>query len=206
MHISIHDQTRPGTAAAEDGYATGAAHIRSVYNEVFGARVTGLPPRLVSARGPNGSVICVAGIRTGAEGFFSQCYLDRPVCDILSEIAGTPVADADILEVVSMAATSPFPMLPVLDAIVTWGRERQIGWGIFTATANIRRLVNRAGLSCTPLVQARPDRVDTPEAWGSYYAQNPWVCAFRDTRGVLPQLARRAARATAPVSAIGEAC
>lgn len=202
MHISIHDQTRPGDSA-EDGYAAGAAHIRRVYRQVFDARVTELPPRLVSARAPDGTVLCVAGIRTGADGFFSQTYLDRPVRDVLSQIAGTPVADADILEVVSMAATSPFPMLPVLDTIVTWGRERQIAWGIFTATDNIRRLVNRAGLTCTPLVQARPDRVATPGAWGSYYAQNPWVCAFQDTRGVLPQLARRTARCTA---AIGEAC
>ena len=92
---------------------------------------------------------------------------------------------AAILEVVSLASVSPFPVLPLIDAIIGWGRARQMEWGVFTATAPLRRLLRRAGMTHLELGAARPERLPDPSVWGSYYASDPHVCAFSDLSAAL---------------------
>ncbi len=155
-------------------------HVASVYRDTYGATIRSFAPTLVTARNHTGQITCVAGIRTAQDGFFSDCYLESPFDKVLSECGHGPVEAGKVLEVVSMAATSPFPVLPVLDAIIGWGRERGMEWGVFTATAPLRRLLRRAGMAHVMLAPARPDRVANPGDWGRYYDSDPWVCAFGD--------------------------
>ncbi|WP_294608531.1 thermostable hemolysin [uncultured Roseovarius sp.] len=155
-------------------------HVASVYRETYGATVRSFAPTLVIARNHTGQITCVAGIRTAQDGFFSEHYLERPFDAVLSECGHGPVAAGKVLEVVSMAATSPFPVLPVLDAIIGWGRSRGMEWGVFTATAPLRRLLRRAGMTHVMLAPARLERVSNPGDWGRYYDSDPWVCAFGD--------------------------
>ncbi|SLN68047.1 Thermostable hemolysin [Roseovarius gaetbuli] len=155
-------------------------HVASVYQSAYGATVRSFAPNLVVAQNHTGLITCVAGIRTARDGFFSDCYLERPFDAVLSDCGHGPVGPGKVLEVVSMAATSPFPVLPVLDAIIGWGRERGMEWGVFTATAPLRRLLGRAGMAHVMLAPARLDRVTNPGDWGSYYDSDPWVCAFGD--------------------------
>ena len=54
-------------------------------------------------------------------------------------------------------------------------------WGVFTATAPLRRLLRRAGMTHSELGAARPERLSDPSVWGSYYASDPRVCAFSDS-------------------------
>lgn len=178
MRLEFVGQSDPGRAAAE-------AHVRAVYREVYGAALDAFAPLLVSAIDPGGRVLAAAGVRTAQDGFFSSVYLDDPLEARLSAFAGRPVAAERILEVVSLASVSPFPVLPLIDAIIAWGRERGMEWGVFTATAPLRRLLRRAGMAYLDLGPALPERLGDAGVWGDYYRSDPRVCAFRDVAAAL---------------------
>lgn len=164
----------------DPGRTTAETHVRHVYQTVYGADLRSFAPLLVSAVDASGRVLAAAGVRTAQDGFFSGVYLDTPLETHLSALVARPVAPGAILEVVSLASVSPFPVLPLIDAIIGWGRIRRMEWGVFTATAPLRRLLRRAGMTHLDLGAARPERLPDPAAWGSYYASDPRVCAFSD--------------------------
>ncbi|WP_416916338.1 MAG: thermostable hemolysin [Roseicyclus sp.] len=161
-------------------YERALDHMSTTYKAVFAAEVTQRPPRLVITMTDDGRIACAAGIRCHADGFFSQHYLDETVSDALTRQASQPVLPQDLLEVGSLACISPFSAYPTLRAVFDWGRARGIGWGLFTATAEIRRLILRARITPVMLARAEAGRVPNADAWGNYYDHDPWVCAFRD--------------------------
>jgi hypothetical protein len=170
------------------------AHVRAVYRDAYGADVRAFAPLLVAARDSADRMVCVAGIRTAADGFFSSVYLDQPIDRVLSGFGHGRVAPGEALEVVSLASSSPFPVLPVLDAVIGWARERRIGWAVFTATRPLRRLLGRAGMPFTELCAARAERLTDASEWGQYYEADPWVCAYSDTLRQPLRLSRRPLR------------
>lgn len=170
-----------GDAAADRLYESALDHVATTYRAVFSAEMPSQrPPRLVVTLTDDGRIACAAGIRCHADGFFSQHYLDESVSDVLTRQSGEPVTPQSLLEVGGLACTSPFTAYPTLRAVFDWGRARGITWGLFTATSEIRRLIQRARI--TPLMLARADAGRVPDAarWGRYYDHDPWVCAFRD--------------------------
>jgi hypothetical protein len=175
------------------GRSSAEAHVRSVYRDTYGAELRDFAPLLVAATDATGRITCVAGIRMAPDGFFLSAYLNQPIEAALSEFGRGPVPSETILEVVSLASTSPFPILAVLDAIVAWGRLHSIEWGVFTATAALRRLLTRAGMPYADICAARPQCVDDPDVWGSYYGTAPRVCAYGDKLRTPLVLSRRAA-------------
>ncbi|MCA0905489.1 thermostable hemolysin [Ruegeria marisrubri] len=173
MKIEFLEEGDPGRAAVED-------HIRQVYRQTYQARIEGFAPLLVSARRRGGGILCAAGVRTAQDGFFSEAYLDIDFGAALLLATGVEVPRENIMEVVSLASTSPFPVLPMLDAMIQRGRDRGMTCGVFTATKALRRLLRRARLDFVTLAPADPARVESPEQWGSYYQADPWVCAFSE--------------------------
>lgn len=167
-------------AETEELYEKSLAHIRQSYRTTFDATIETRPPRLVVTLARNGEISCAAGIRCNDEGFFSQQYLDAPVDELIAQNSGVAVELSGVLEVGGFACATPFAAYPTLRAVFEWGRSQGIGWGLFTATEEVRRLIRRARI--TPVLLARADatRVADPTLWGSYYAHDPWVCAFRD--------------------------
>lgn len=155
-------------------------HIDRGYRTAFSADTRIRPSRLVITTARTGEVACAASIRCHYETFFSQQYLDVPVSEILSRRTGLAVVPEAILEVGGLACSSPFSAYPTLRAVFQWGRERGIGWGLFTATTEVRRLIQRARITPLMLAPAEANRVQDPGQWGDYYDHDPWVCAFRD--------------------------
>jgi hypothetical protein len=169
-------------------------HIRWVYQSAYGAQVSEFAPLLVVATRADGEILCAAGIRTAQDGFFSEAYLPAGFSAALQQTVGLNVPAMQIMEVVSLASTTPFPVLPMLDRMIDWGRDNGMTCGVFTATRPLRRLLNRTGLSYVELASADIDRVANPQAWGSYYDTDPRVCAFSE---VLSQPALLSPRARA---------
>lgn len=178
MHLDFAGPRDPERAVTE-------AHLSAVYRETYGATLPSFAPLLVSVRDARGRVLAAAGLRTAADGFFSSVYLDDPLDVRLAALSGQPVAAETILEVVTLASASPFPVLPLIDGIIGWGRAHGMRWGVFTATAALRRLLQRSGMACLELGAARPERLEGADAWGSYYRGDPRICAFRDTSASL---------------------
>ncbi len=185
MRTQIIERGNPSQAAL---YDAAVAQLHNVYASAFGATPQTSPPRFAVTLSPQGEIVCIAGIRMQHEGFLSQCYLDEPIETLLSRTSGYTIAPQDVLEVGALATLSPFPVFQTLRAISHWGRARHISWAVFTGTAEVRRLIARAKITALVLSQAKRERVADPQAWGSYYQHDPWVCAFQD-----PQTAAKAA-------------
>ncbi|MBS9716834.1 thermostable hemolysin [Pseudohalocynthiibacter aestuariivivens] len=166
-------------------------HIRKVYQEAYGAELNSFAPLLVTATNAEGKILCAAGIRTATDGFFSDTYLDGDFSTALLHRAGISLPAEEIMEVVSLASITQFPVLPVLDSMISWGRERGMTCGVFTATAPLRRLLKRTGLTYIPLCPASPACVPSPANWGSYYETDPWVCAFSEAQSLPVTLSPR---------------
>ena len=173
-------------------YEQALDHMSATYRAVFSAEVKQRPPRLVITMTDDGRIACAAGIRCHTDGFFSQHYLDESVSDALTRQVSQPVQPGDLLEVGSLACISPFSAYPTLRAVFDWGRSRGIGWGLFTATAEIRRLILRARIKPVMLGRAEACRVPNAAAWGKYYDHDPWVCAFRDPAQVSSDITKYA--------------
>jgi hypothetical protein len=173
MKIEFLSGDCPGRHAAED-------HIKKVYRDSYGADVTDFAPLLVTATRIGGGILCAAGIRTAEDGFFSESYLTSDFSTALRRSTGLEVPASEIMEVVSLASTTPFPVLPMLDKMIEWGRENGKTCGVFTATAPLRRLLTRTSLGYVELASADISRVKNPNAWGSYYDTDPKVCAFSE--------------------------
>ncbi|AXI45806.1 hypothetical protein C1J03_07045 [Sulfitobacter sp. SK012] len=173
MKIEFLSGNCPGRKEAQD-------HIKGVYSHVYGAEVTAFAPLLVVAKRVDGEILCAAGIRTAKDGFFSDTYLKTDLSTALQHAAHIDVPAQEIMEVVSLASTTPFPVLPMLDRMIEWGRENGMTCGVFTATAPLRRLLKRTSLSYAELASADISQVSNPKTWGSYYDTDPKVCAFSE--------------------------
>jgi hypothetical protein len=184
MKIELLRQACPGRQAAEN-------HIRRVYKDVYGAEITEFAPLLVSASQVDGEVMCAAGIRTAVDGFFSGTYMDGDFGDALFAQAGHKVPEVAIMEVVSLASRTPFPVLPMLDWMIGWGRRNGMTCGVFTATAPLRKLLHRTGLTYLTLCPADPSRLKNASSWGRYYETDPWVCAVSEMSTQQPALSPR---------------
>lgn len=173
MQIEFLSGQCPGRQQTED-------HIASVYRATYNADVKEFAPLLVAARRADGQIMCAAGIRTIHDGFFSDRYLDDNFSTVLQAETGIDAPQSEIMEVVSLASTTPFPVLPLLDAMIVWGRTKGMTCGVFTATRPLRRLLKRTGLPYSELAAADISKVSDPDIWGTYYQADPWVCAFSE--------------------------
>jgi len=190
MQIKFLGRSSSGRQAAED-------HVHSVYKNVYGAEVTEFAPLLVSVSRDNGEILCAAGVRTAADGFFSDTYLESDFSSALLAKTGHFIPASEIMEVVSLASITPFPVLPMLDKLADWGRTQGMTCGVFTATAPLRKLLQRSGLNHVALCAADPGRLGGADSWGRYYQTDPWVCAVSEAHFAKPALSPRALQAQA---------
>ncbi|SMF60140.1 Thermostable hemolysin [Tistlia consotensis] len=154
--------------------------IATVYERAFGARDLSFPTLLIAWAGADGRPLCAAGLRTAADGFFSEAYLDRPIERLLAAEAGEPVAREAVFEVTTLASRSAEASPAFLRQLAVFGGRAGFRWSFFTATERLRRLLRGLGIPALELAPADPGRLADPERWGSYYSQAPRVCAVRD--------------------------
>lgn len=159
-------------------------HITGIYRRAFGAEVTQFAPRIVAGLDAAAAVRCAAGIRSGAEAFHSECYLERPAEQAASAALSRPVHRSELLEFTSLACARPGDALNFISAVVDMGRGSGCRIALFTATAPLRKLLRRAGLTVIPIAPAEVHRVADPDVWGRYYDADPFVCVAPDSPSV----------------------
>ena len=156
------------------------ACIREVYRDAFAARIASFPELLVTMVDLSGEPVCAAGLRMEADGFFSEDYLDYPVERILSLLAGRAVAREQVFEVTTLASRRVAASAGFVREIALLGKSAGFEWSVFTATARLRMLLHRLGLPLVVLGRADPARIGNAGDWGSYYDQQPMICAVDD--------------------------
>lgn len=150
--------------------------IRERFEADYGARIETFAPRLVAAL-EGDAVVCAAGLRDGAEVFFSEHYLDDRAERTIARLSGKATRRSEILEVSSLCGLSPRTSIPFIHGIARDAFEQGYSWAIFAATDRLRRLLDAIELAPIELAVAARERVPDPAAWGSYYETKPVVLA-----------------------------
>jgi thermostable hemolysin len=151
--------------------------IADVYRDHYSASVPHFPRDLIAMLDSDGKFVCASGLRFAETGFFSECYLDVPIEQALSNAIGKQVNRSGVFEVTGLASRAPRMATRFLRSVVAYGELAGFDWAFFTATHRLRELLNRIQLPPLALAVADPERVHNARMWGSYYASAPIVCA-----------------------------
>ncbi len=131
--------------------------------------------------------------RAHRETLFLERYLDQPVEQCLAAVLGRDVARDDVVEIGSLASCNAVAMIALWSRTANdLGGDAEIAVAVLTAP--LRRMFQRLGVNLVPLAKADPARLGPERAiWGSYYENDPVVCAGLVAEGQA-RLARFAAR------------
>lgn len=156
-----------------------AACVRSfvddTYRRAYGARGAAVFGNYLST-GDSGRA-ALGYRRAGAEPLFLEAYFDHPIEVLVSARLDRPIVRDAIIEIGNLAASNAWSM------IALWGQAaNDLGCTsevvVATLTAPLRRMFARIGVPVHELGQADPAKLGSAAAeWGSYYAQDPRVCA-----------------------------
>ncbi|MDD3797591.1 MAG: thermostable hemolysin [Novosphingobium sp.] len=147
------------------------------YRDVFGAALTPSFDRYIGCDREGLSDAALGYCRAGEAPLFLECYLDRPVEDLVSAAFGRAVARGQIVEIGNFAADNAMAMVELWGAVANdLGAAGEVA--VATLTAPLRRMFARIGVPITILGAARPERLGPDGGeWGRYYEFDPQVCA-----------------------------
>lgn len=147
------------------------------YLEAFGASPQLSFNAYVSAGREPDRLAALGYRRAGDEPVFLENYLDAPVEVEVSRAFERPVARKAIVEIGNFAADNAIVMLDLWGTVVNdlAGRSEI---AVATLTAPLRRIFARIGVPFVSIAPASAERLGEQAAeWGSYYRQDPEVCA-----------------------------
>lgn len=157
----------------------------------FDAEVPDDTPRLLGIFDAQGTLLAAFGVRTRADGFFSEHYLGEAV-EVALRRTGEQVDAARLVEVGHFAIAGRRAFAGIVPLMAAGLSQLGFEHVICTATRCLIRYFARRYLTPTILTDARA--ADLPEhlraCWGSYYLKDPAV-AFGP---IAPALARESLR------------
>ncbi len=185
LHCEVAHQ---GEALHEEAFL----FARRRYFEEHGADLRSVAPRLLVALCGETVLGCLGVSCAAEQPLLAERYLDQPLQQAIGERRGSSPERRAIVEIGSLAASTPRVALALLSAAPA-ALQNGYTLALVTATRKVRKLMRLAGLRALPLARARQDRL--PEAqqagWGAYYAADPFVllveldalCAWALTAG-----------------------
>ena len=120
-----------------------------------------------------------AGYTPAAAGaLFLEHYLDQPVEDVLARVLGRRVPRGQIVEVGNLASAARGFGGRFLPALRRHLVERGFAWAVFTATREVRGILQHFAFDARTLAPAAASCLpDGGAGWGRYYAHEPSVMA-----------------------------
>jgi len=160
--------------------AEAESYIADVFRRHYDAAVSSFAPNLMLVESAD-RIAAAAGWRCAAdEPLFLETYLDAPIEQAISKLAGRPVDRSKIVEVGNLAADGRGGGIDVILTLAAHLDRLGFEWVVFTATNDLISIFRRLGLPPLALAPADPERLgDAAAAWGSYYSTNPIVVAGR---------------------------
>ena len=169
--------------------------IQDQFKHHYQAEVPDDTARLLGVFDETEDLVAAFGIRSAAEGLFSQCYLEEEALDILRRKLDGNVDALEIVELSHLSLRGPraFCRLVPLVAEMLW--EAGYRYVICTATGCLVRYFTRSKFAPTVLAEASRTRLPegSRDCWGSYYASKPAVVcgALEHARTALASLEAR---------------
>jgi Thermostable hemolysin len=156
--------------------------IKNTYRARYGARLEVFPSRIIALLDHRDKILCAAGLRFLDDGFFSECYLDTPIENVVSAISARDVNRSAIFEVTTLASRAPLATAEFIAEIGIFGEKAGFEWSFFTLTRRLHLMVCRLGIAPTLLGEADHQRIPDSARWGTYYACQPKVYAVASRR------------------------
>ena len=153
--------------------------IAERFRSAYGASVAHFCAHLLGMRDARGAWQAAAGYTPAAAGaLYLEHYLDRPVEVVLSGALGREVPRARIAEVGNLASAARGFGGRFLPALRRYLLDLDYRWVVFTATREVRGILQHLAFEARPLAPASPQRLpDGGAGWGTYYAHDPNVMA-----------------------------
>jgi hypothetical protein len=172
---------RAMTILVRDARAELERFIAERFSSAYGAQVRHFCATLLGMRATDGAWQAAAGYTPAAErALYLEHYLDQPIELALSRAAGEPVSRAEIVEVGNLASAARGFGRRFLPALGRYLLLHHYRWAVFTATREVRGILEQLSFDALALALARPDRLpDGGAGWGTYYAHQPSVMAGR---------------------------
>ena len=153
--------------------------IAERFRIAYGAQVMHFCRQLLGTRDAAGAWQAAAGFSPAADGaLYLEHYLDSPVEAVLSDALGTRVPRGHIVEVGNLASAAKGFGCRFLPTLRRHLLEREFRWVVFTATRQVRGILEHLAFEARALAPAAPSRLpDGGVGWGTYYAHDPNVMA-----------------------------
>lgn len=167
--FQLHTPGAPGRDEVE-------IYIRDRFWEVHHAHINHFLPSIISLR-CGGVYSAAVGLAPAGDGkLFSETYLSGPVDQVISGRLGVEVARNQIVEIGNLVSTWKGSSLLLFIVIAELIERLGYQWLVFTATAEVRRLLAHLHYSPIVLTEATPQVLpDGGASWGDYYANQPQV-------------------------------
>ncbi|MCG6965586.1 MAG: thermostable hemolysin [Chromatiaceae bacterium] len=156
------------------------AFVSAAFRTAYGALITHFMPTLLTLRHDSGRLLAVLGLRNpGSQPLFLEQYLERPIEQVLSAAAATPVDRGALVEVGNFAVGTAGGGRWLITALTAYLYSAGKTWAVFTCGPELRNAFRRLGVDLIELAVADGDCLNDQERqrWGSYYAQQPRVMA-----------------------------
>jgi hypothetical protein len=153
--------------------------IAERFRRAYGATVSHFCAHLLGMRDTAGAWQAAAGYTPAASGaLYLEHYLDRPVEIVLSGALERKVPRERIVEVGNLASAARGFGGRFLPALRRYLLDLDYRWVVFTATREVRGILQHLAFQAQPLAPASPSRLpDGGAGWGTYYAHEPNVMA-----------------------------
>ena len=144
----------------------------------YQAKVTEFMPHLLGVL-LAGQWQAVLGIRFGTEGvLFTEQYLPQSAEQTLAQ-NDICCQRSDIAEIGQLYAQSRQALMQLFVLMIQALHQLGVRQLLFSATADLKRLLRRHGINLQEIVSADPKCLgDKANDWGSYYQSNPDVCVL----------------------------
>ena len=151
--------------------------ISSTYKNIFNATLKSFLPNLVAATSEDDKITAAFGYCDAAQGpLFLECYLERPIEDLLCESLGYAVKRQQIVEVGNLSIAKCANSVKALRDIASYLQSLGYDWIVCTATRYLRVLFLKSGSRPISIAQASSSNVVSDGTdWGNYYVTIPEI-------------------------------
>jgi hypothetical protein len=152
------------------------SYITRCFEQAYNARINDFAPLLLELRCA-GSASGAAGIRFASKApLFLEHYLDVPVEQVASQVAGQPILRNEIVEMCNLAALRPGACQLINIVLAAALHAAGFCYAGFAGTAQLERIVRKQHFAVTAIAVADPARLGADaDQWGSYYDTSPNV-------------------------------
>ena len=175
VSVIVYDEDSKGRQRAE-------RFVSEMFRRVFQAELKRFMPKIMALIDFEGKCLGSLGMRYASTGkLMLEDYLDENIEKVLSGLTGTEVRREGIVEIGNLVTSLRGGGRWLVSAITAWLVNVEFQWAVFTATSELRVLLERLGVKVWTLAAASHARLkDTGDTdWGTYYEHQPIVIATR---------------------------